>query len=229
MRIARLKASAMTIGTLGMLTASTALAQPAPFAPKPFSDVKESHPSYEAIEYLRERSILRGYPDGTFRPDQRISRAEFTMMMTNPFFLSGEQINNCVLANTTESTNTVFFPDVQADAWYADAVCAAKLRDLVHGYPNGEFLPGHTIILAEAAKMAARVFVINARQEDSTDDRWYTAYILALGERNAIPASLKTLTQPVTRAEMAEILYRLKLQITDKSFTSSTTILQSQH
>lgn len=50
-----------------------------------FSDVPKGHYAYEAIGYLRERKILLGYADGTFRPDQRVNRAEALKIIVSPW------------------------------------------------------------------------------------------------------------------------------------------------
>lgn len=204
----------------------TAVAQPAPFAGKPFTDVAKTHPNYDAIEYLREMNILRGYEDGTYKPEQRISRAEFTILATNPFFLSGERVNDCVMTHTQTGATTVFFPDVPKDMWYSNAICAAKISDLINGYPDGTFRPGHTIIVSEATKIAAKIFLIDVRRDnDTTEGKWYTAYVQAMGGRNAIPSTVDSLEHVITRGEMAEMFYRLKRQITDRPATSWQSLL----
>ena len=57
---------------------------PAVFAAaSPFSDVTSSHPNYDAIMYLYSHQIVGGYPDGTFRPNAIVNRAEalkFTLL-----------------------------------------------------------------------------------------------------------------------------------------------------
>ena len=142
-----------------MLVATTAFAQPAPFASKPFSDVPTTHPNYDAIEYLRKYNVLRGYLDGTFRPSTRINRAEIIRLITNPYILSGERVNDCI--NRTFGPNlpdTIYFPDVKRDAWYAEDVCIATLKHLVNGYPDGTFKPARNIIFVEAAKIILNTF-----------------------------------------------------------------------
>lgn len=210
---------------MSQLLTTAAFAQQVPFSAKAFTDVKTTDAHYEAIEFLRTNNILKGYPDGTFRGNQRISRAEFTMLFTNPFFLQGDRVNDC-LRTQIGSGATVFFPDVKSDEWYANAVCAAKVNGIIDGYPDGTFMPGHTIIVAEAAKIAANVFSLSVRRDnDGVDERWFTAYVQTIGGKNAIPSSVTKLTQPMTRGEMAEMLYRLKEQVTDKPATSWQTLL----
>lgn len=212
--------SSLTLMASGMLLL---LAYPAgaqtPFAPNPFTDVPTTHANFEAIEYLRINNIVRGYLDGTFRADARINRAEFLQIVTNPFLLSGEQMHDCVATNTSSDATSVFFPDVSMDAWYAEQVCIGHKRGLIDGYPDGKFRSGQTINVAEAAKIIASVFILNVATEAEV---WYQPYLEKLGEVRALPVTIDGLSRPLTRGEMAEMLFRLKTQRTNKSTTTCT-------
>src|SRR3989339_565006 len=48
-----------------------------------FSDVSASNPYYDAILYSQENSIVKGYEDGSFKPENKINRAEFTKIIIN--------------------------------------------------------------------------------------------------------------------------------------------------
>ena len=204
--------------------AGTTFAQPVPFTQKPFTDVPTSHPHYEAIEYLRKNNIVRGYVDpadptpgdeGTeFKPDRRINRAEFVQLATNPFFLQGEQVNDCVKHHFPGETTFVGFRDVLRDAWYADEVCVAQVKDLVDGYPDGTFRPGAYINFVEVSKILSNVFVLNVATEGTP---WYTPYVRKMTELRAVPTSVNALNSLMTRGEMAEMMYRIKTQNTSKS------------
>lgn len=201
----------------------SALAQPVPFTQDPFEDVPESHPHYEAIEYLRKNNIVRGYAEQgdptpestTFKPDNRINRAEFVQLATNPFFLSDDQGNDCVAKNFPGESTFVVFTDVMRSVWYAQPVCVANIKDLVNGYPDGTFKPGAYINFVEVAKILANLFVLNTTEEPG--ENWHEPYVNAMGERNAIPMSIYGLNSMMTRGEMAEMLFRLKTQNTTKS------------
>ena len=183
------------------------------FSQAPFIDVSPSDPSFDAIEFLRTNNILKGYLDGTFHPRGRISRGEFVTLMTNEFFLHGRE-NDCIVKSTLTSSTVVFFPDVQKSVGYATDVCIAKTRDLVHGYPDGYFRPGRPVSFVEGAKVIARVFALDVRKDRPADSRWYHIYVQTLADFHAIPptidpSSLRSLSRPLTRAEVAEIIYRL--------------------
>lgn len=196
------------------LSAGTALAAvnfSPTFSVKPFTDVPQSSSAYVAIEYLRSHNILKGYDDGTYGPNQRLRRNELTQLMTNEFFLPARN-NSCVQSMET----TGVFNDVPADDAYASDICNAKENDLIHGYPDGYFRPTRAVNFVEAAKVVCRVLRITMDQGDGNDPRWYALYVQTLSSANAIPTSIHRLNQPITRAELAEILYRLKTNTTNR-------------
>lgn len=204
-------AAAMTLLSM----ASVTFAQTTAFADKPFTDVPEGSAGFEGIEYLRNGKVLTGYEDGTFKPDNRLNRAEFAKLIANPFILQNSSVTQCINSNVKDEDDTIFFPDVQRDAWYASSVCAVKVAKIVDGYPDGTFKPNHTINVAEAMKMLAGTFAYQTATEP--DDQWYMPYARALAERHAIPTSITNFSDPITRGEMAEMLYRLKANRQDKA------------
>lgn len=214
----RLVSAAVTACTL--FSASSALAaverpQQPTFAPNPFTDVPAKSSYFEAIEYLRKNNVLKGYEDGTFRPEARINRAEFVKLITNPFILDTERLNGCLEAELDDSDMTVFFPDVLRDSWYGPEVCLAKVKKLINGYPDGYFRPGEYTSFVEAAKIVASTFVLQTTT-DPEDERWFMPYVNKLSEDRAIPTTISTFDQTITRGEMAEMLYRLKTNTTNR-------------
>ncbi len=204
-------AAAMTM----LSVASVAFAQSPAFAQKPFTDVPEGSAGFEGIEYLRNGNVLTGYEDGTFKPDNRLNRAEFAKLIANPFIMKNSRVTDCMSENIADDDQTVYFPDVNRDAWYAASVCVVKVAKIVDGYDDGTYKPNRTINVAEAMKMLAGVFAYETKTEP-TDD-WFMPYARALAERNAIPTSITGFGDPITRGEMAEILYRLKADRQDKA------------
>lgn len=185
---------------------------------EPFTDVASGHAQFTAVEHLRTKDIVRGYPDGTFRPSKRITRGEFIKLVMNPVLIDGERLNECVReeADAREEDSLIFYTDVRADDWFAAAVCLATVEKIVNGYPDGTFQPNHYISFAEAAKITSKVFAYDLERE-SGDAWWYMPYVERLAELNAIPTSLHRANQEITRGEMAEILYRLHANVTNKA------------
>ncbi len=219
----RLIARGLSAALLFSALAPAAMAEPESFPTKPFTDVKEGSTFYEAVEYLRQGNVLTGYEDGTFRPNNRLNRAEFVKLIANPFILKNSRVTECLNENVAEMDDTVFFPDVKKDAWYAASVCVTKEAEIIDGYPDGTFKPNQTINVAEAMKMLAGTFAFQTANEEQ-GEQWYMPYARALAERNAIPPTIDNFAQPITRGEMAEMLFRLKSQNSGKSSRSLSTI-----
>ncbi|MFA6523140.1 MAG: S-layer homology domain-containing protein [Candidatus Peribacteraceae bacterium] len=201
-----------------MLFGGTAFAEDTAFSQAPFTDVPTTSMNYQAIEYLRTKNVLKGYLDGTFKPSNRLNRAEFVQFMINPFILDTNDMANCVQANISETATTVFFSDVSKDAWYATNVCVAKTKHLIDGYPDGTYRPADSINFVEAAKIISNVFSLDIKNPE-LGEFWYRPYVQSLSDLHAIPVSITRFDQTLTRAEMAEIVYRLKTDSTQKAHT----------
>lgn len=163
-----------------------------------FSDVPLSHKHADAINYVESESIVNGYPDGSYKPDQLINRAEFTKII--------------IAATASEITGSNCFPDVSTQ-WFAPFICYAKSQNIIGGYPDGTFKPEQNISFAEAAKIIVFGFRYNI---PSYEGEWYKPFVTILGDNKAIPTSINAFDKKITRGEMAEMIYRLKAVITNK-------------
>lgn len=204
----------LLIGSL--LFGGSALAQQdTAFSQNPFTDVPANSTYFQSIEYLRTQNVLKGYLDGTFRPSTRINRAEFVHFVINPFILDTNNMSACIKENVSSAASHVFFSDVPRDEWYSIDVCFAKTKDLINGYPDGTYRPANSINFVEAAKIISNVFSLNI-EKDETEEFWYRPYVQRLSDLHAIPVSITRFGQTMTRGEMAEIVYRLKVNATDR-------------
>lgn len=181
-----------------------------------FSDVKDTYRYKDAINHLQDEGILNGFPDGSFRPDQRINRAEFVKIIVEKiikdpaykgYFDSG--LSDCLAKGTYN-----YFSDVPYDAWFAGYVCFAQQLTLIQGYADKTFRPDTSIIFTEAASILSDpgVFITNNNlQKDfpRNKDPWYHYPITFLAINKAIPPSVDSINQYITRGEMAEMIYRL--------------------
>lgn len=202
------------IGTFFFI--SSAHAQNTVFSTKAFIDVPKQSENYTAIEYLRTQNVVKGYTDGTFKPNARINRAEFVEFIINPFIIDTNEMGDCVRGNANPNSTTVSFSDVSKDAWYAENICFAKNAKLVNGYPDGTFRPGAFINFVEATKIISDVFTLNIMSHQ-TGEFWYRPYVQSLSDLHAIPLGISKLGQTITRGEMAQIVYRLKVNSTTRS------------
>jgi len=176
-----------------------------------FPDVPAYHDNSTAILYLRDRAILQGYPDGTFRPAATMNRAEFAKIVVGAKGIgaaeSAQFAGNC-------------FPDVRESDWFSAYVCYAKDQGIISGYPDGEFKPANTINLAEASKILVKT--LNVEKAEPAGEQWYSEFLESLSELNYLPTSFRSLSQNVNRGEMSEMIWRILEKIQDKSSVQST-------
>jgi hypothetical protein len=105
---------------------------------------------YEAIAPLLEhQAYIIGYPDGTVRPTQNISRGEAATVLYR--VLLGEDSG----AAMRELSNP--YSDVSATAWYSTAVSAMSMSGTIIGYPDGTFRPNAPMSRGELATIVARL------------------------------------------------------------------------
>ena len=108
-----------------------------------FTDVPATEWYNNAISTLANMGILSGDPDGSFRPDDSITRAEFTKIAVSFFEVTGDYVDGT-------------YSDIPANAWYADFIDAAVDLGLIEGYPDGTIRPQASITRAEACTIVNR-------------------------------------------------------------------------
>ena len=135
------------------------------FAYASFPDVTEEHSLYESVTFAEKNEIIVGYPDGTFRPDDLINRAEFTKILMK-------------YAEDTPFSGKDCFPEV-TNEWFAQYICTAQERNFVSGYPDGTFRPGNAINFAEVAKIVVNSLEI-AHRAPGENEEWFVTFIRAL-------------------------------------------------
>ncbi len=167
-----------------------------------FTDVGKGYQYETAIEFVKTKGIVNGYADGTFKPEQTINRAEFTKILIEAI-IDQAKINNCL------NENSFRFTDVGSSDWFAPYVCMAKVYAIINGYSDGSFGPGNTINYAEAAKIISNSFDLPIAGVNEGQE-WFVAFTIPLENIEAVPASISGPSHKITRAEMAEIIYRLR-------------------
>ena len=172
-----------------------------------FSDVKTGQFAEKAIRYLGTLEILKGYPDGTFKPDEKLTRAEFVTML--------------VRAKTVEPTiKYTYFVDVPADNWASRFIQTAVGVGYVKGFPGQRFLPNKQITRAEAVTILCRFDNITpptkAVDLPFTDLRFeFWGFNDIAGAKMAGLLDYLQTTQfmpnePITRKEACELLFRTR-------------------
>ena len=112
---------------------------------QPFSDVSETHFAYKAIHYLASQGIIRGYENGLFKPEEAITRAEVSAILSRVKHLQG----------TKEVKDYI---DVGSTHWAYEAIQCVTNANYLVGYEDGSFKPDYAITRAEIVAMLNRIY-----------------------------------------------------------------------
>ena len=133
----------ITRGEVAAVVARTILPEfPADKAYTPSYSDLGGHWAAKYIGYLEDLGVVTGYPDGTYKADQTITRAEFVAIVIR---VDG-------LVNGTNA-----FADVSDSNWASKYIVSAVEKQYVNGYPDGTFRPEQAITRAETAKIVNAV------------------------------------------------------------------------
>lgn len=125
----------------GAPTAPTAPTQP----PAPtFKDVPSSHWAYPYVTKLAANGTISGYDDGTFKPNNNVTREEFVKMIIGA-------------AGLLSSSAQCEFADVANDAWFYSYVASGFEKGIISGVTDTEFGIGRNITRQDVAVIAARI------------------------------------------------------------------------
>ena len=98
---------------------------------------------HEAVDYVLRNDLMGGYGNGTFGPNNNLTRAQFAQILFNK---EGRPVVNYLLQ----------YGDVAEGAWYTEAIRWATSRGIVGGYGNGMFGPNDNITREQLAVMLWR-------------------------------------------------------------------------
>ncbi|MBD2199553.1 S-layer homology domain-containing protein [Calothrix anomala FACHB-343] len=104
-----------------------------------FPDTKD-HWAQPFIKRLAERSIVTGYPDGTYRPNESVDRDEFAAIIRQAFNQNQER----------KIASGSVYKDVPNGYWAAPAIEEAYEMGFMHGFPGGYFRPRQPVSRVEA-------------------------------------------------------------------------------
>jgi hypothetical protein len=173
-----------------------------------FTDI-ESHWAKECISQMAPRKLVSGYPDGSFRPNATITRAEFAVLMLNAF------------PDAPIKRSGTTFKDVPTNFWAYSAVQEAYKRGFFSGYPGGLFQPNQQIPRVQAIGVlaGAKNFSIPANPDSTLRQYFEDAAQIPDYAKNAIAsAAINTLVvnypnvkqlkpnQTATRGEVAALI-----------------------
>ena len=147
------------------------------------------------IETLSKYNIVSGYEDGTYRPDNNITRAEFCKLIM------------CATMNDYVDKYDKCFIDVSENFWAEGYIYAAKSLGVVAGTTETTFEPDANITNEQAVKMIVCALGYN---EEATEAGGYpNGYIKVANELGITPNMTIDYKKTSTRREIAELIYNI--------------------
>ncbi len=199
-RGARLCAWFLGLALAGSLSAA-APALAASVAGPAYSDIA-GNPAATAITFLTTEGVLNGYPGGTFKPTQLITRAEFTKAVVA---LLGPRAQDA--AQALSNITPTFKDAKQIPTWAWGYVNYAQGNGLVQGYPNGTFQPNANITDVEAAAILIRAIGDAA----TVTGVWPSNYTVAAYNLGLTQGVNFVTNLPASRGDVAQMAYNAAL------------------
>ncbi len=172
-----------------------------------FADVPDGAPHATAIEWMTGKSWMKADAQGNFSPERTVDRASLARVLIE-MTGQGEYTDDCMRAfRETQGTDAMLMQDVARGSWYEPYVCVGLGKKIIVPNETGLFRPAAPVSFAEAAAMIARALTLPQKRDPAI---WYKPAVDALAGRKAIPADVIAFEMPMTRAVLAEIVYRLR-------------------
>lgn len=187
-----------------------------------FSDVNTEEIYSTAVSTLNLMGVINGYEDGTFKPDQNVTRAEFTAMLMRTLNYG-----------STGSTSAAELPFTDIDDnnsdinWSIPNINTAYAMGIINGYEDATFRPTANVAFEEAVKMIVCTLGYG-NNVDVNVEPWYANFIAVAGQigltKNA--NKLGAASTPATRACIAQLLYdALEIDLVESGEKTDKTIL----
>lgn len=187
-----------------------------------FSDVANDQIYANAVNTLSIMSIINGYEDGSFKPDQNVTRAEFAAMLMRTLKLGH-------LGDT--SAAGLPFSDIDDNNsdinWAIPNINTCYSMGIINGYDDGTFKPSANVAYEEAVKMIVCTLGYGAGA-DVSKTPWYVDYMDAATRTGIVKIASKigTAGTPATRACIAQLLYdSLEVGLIENGMITEKTIL----
>lgn len=181
------------------------------FAVEQYDDVSSEMVGYSEIQYLTNKDIIKGYPDGEFHPGENVSRVEAAIMLTRSLDLS------------TNNRPDVDLKDVAKDHPRYDYIAAVVDERIFQGTTSNEFQPNKDIQRVEMAAVLKRAFELDIGPvetdfRDVADDRNYVTEVASNRISVGFPDQTFRPYEETTRSQFSIFLARTM----DKSFRNPT-------
>jgi len=204
---------------LGLFAFAFALTSVSAQQAKIFPDVAANHWAAAQIKELSQSGVIVGYPDGTFKPDDNVTRAEFASMAIRAL---GQE--------HTTVAQPVNFTDITPDFWAYDMIQRALYFELISCPPQGKaFRPDDNVSHSEAVTVAVNALTTETISVSKAKEvlRKYTdlattpeSYLIPAGKAEILSMNvnipnkplLLAANKPATRAEIAVLLKNMMVE-----------------
>ncbi len=163
-----------------------------------FSDLEENHWSYDEIMNLVGANVLSGYPDGTFKPEKTVTRAEFAKLLVHGLNLEDSKYNG-----------TLKFTDISKNHWAYDYIGIGVKEGLISGRTEETFDLNGEISGAEVATMLVRSLPSDKVWNLEKGSFWYSGYVENANKNNLLYPNFNA-TKSANRAQCAYSIYKLR-------------------
>lgn len=176
----------------------------------PVPTVKPTEAPVINTEYTKP--YASGYDDGSFLPNNNITRGELAAMIARLSY--GDDL--------PDGMYQASFPDVDSDAWFNKYIGYLEDKNVLSGYEDGTFRPMDTITRGEISAVIARaqrydLISYNNIFTDVTENDWAKDYIETLADKNIVSGYEDGTFgpySPLTRAEAVAIINRVLVEST---------------
>lgn len=178
-----------------------------------FADVPESYWAITPIENTGTVGLVEGYPDGTFRPEAALTRAELATLLVRAKGLK-----------LPERNARQVFKDVKSDFWAAKYIEVAQMNGLVEGYPDKSFRPNNRISRVEGIAVLTRFDNLKMAQVmekpywDISTRHWGAKYIQAAKDAGMLTFVERNQLEPkvaMIRSQAVDMLSKTNLANTE--------------
>ena len=190
-------------------------------SPKPSTSPKPSEspkpdpnaPWYQAaMDYAVKAGLLEGDENGKLNPEKNATRAETVTILMRIF-------------RNTQTKNITHYPDVNAKDWFYQAMATAAAMNVINGYDDCTMRPNAPVTRQEAFALISRVFAVphgnkaslNRFPDHASVADWAATTLAGMAEQKYMEGDQIGIrpNDNITRAELAQVLYNLRITMTE--------------
>lgn len=174
--------------------------------PTTLTDI-DGHWAAPFITAMVAKGLIAGFPDGTFKPEQKLTRAQYAAIIAKAF-------------NETLSSTTTNFTDVASDFWGKEAIIKANRMGFIAGFPDVTFRPNDNLTRVQA--LVSLASGLKLKDGDAATLGYYTdraqipsyaTNAVAIATEKGMVVNYPNLKElnpmrEITRAEVAAIIYQ---------------------